>query len=150
MQTSHPAADPRTVFERLIRGITDGDWERLADLYAEDAVVELPFALPEPVRLEGREAVRAHFAAAAGGPLSLTVHDVTVRLTDDPEVVVAEFGYRVRTGAAGPVFQTDNVQILRVRDGLIAASRDFHNHAALAAALAGPRATPAGAAPQHR
>ncbi|WP_377271820.1 nuclear transport factor 2 family protein [Peterkaempfera sp. SMS 1(5)a] len=142
MQTSQSTADPRTVFESLIRGITDGSWDRLADLYAEDAVVELPFALPAPVRLEGREAVRAHFAAAAGGPLRLTVHDVVVHRTADPEVVVAEFGYEIRTPAAGEAFHTANVQVLRVRDGLVVASRDYHNHAALAAALGQLPATP--------
>lgn len=123
----------QTVFERLLQGVSEGAWDRLHELYAEDAVVELPFA-PAPVRLEGREAVRAHFAAAAGGGFSLRVEDLTVHRTLDPEVVIAEFVYVVRAGAGGPAFRTANVQVVRVRDGRIVASRDYHDHAALQAA----------------
>jgi hypothetical protein len=45
------------VFERLLSGISDGAWPELADLYAEQAVVEQPFAPGGPTRLEGREAI---------------------------------------------------------------------------------------------
>jgi hypothetical protein len=62
---------PRSVLESLLQGISVGKWNDLADLYAQDAVVEMPFAPSAPTRLEGREAVRAHFAAAAGGPLGV-------------------------------------------------------------------------------
>jgi ketosteroid isomerase-like protein len=43
---AHPTP-PRAVFERLLQGISNGAWSELADLYAEDAVVELPFAPAE-------------------------------------------------------------------------------------------------------
>ena len=42
---SEPAS-PRDVIERLIQGISKGRWLELHELYAEDAVVEYPFALP--------------------------------------------------------------------------------------------------------
>lgn len=38
----------------------------LHELYAHDTLVEYPFALPAPTRLEGREAVQRYFAAVAG------------------------------------------------------------------------------------
>ena len=37
-------ASPRRVLESLLQGISDGHWNDLADLYAEDAVVQQPFA----------------------------------------------------------------------------------------------------------
>ena len=52
-------ASPRRVLESLLRGISDGRWNDLADLYAEDAVVEQPLAPTPPRRLEGRQAIRA-------------------------------------------------------------------------------------------
>jgi ketosteroid isomerase-like protein len=94
-------ASPREVFARLLRGIADGAWHDLPRLYAEDAVVEQPFAAPQPTRLEGREAIRQHFATAARGPLELRASNVVVHETGDPEVIIAEFDYagRVTTTA---------------------------------------------------
>jgi uncharacterized protein len=125
---------PRQVFERLSAGIGGGDWSRLHELYAPDAVVEMPFALPDPVRLSGREEVRRHFATNGQAGLSLQADAVRVHETSDPEVVIVEFDYDGRA-ASGRTFRVSNIQVLRVRDGLIAESRDYHNHAALAAVL---------------
>jgi ketosteroid isomerase-like protein len=128
-----PSAGPRDVFERLISGISAGQWRELASLYAEDAVVEQPFAVPSaPHRLEGREAIHAHFSAAAGRPLEMTARILAVHETVDPEVVIAEFDYDVRITTTGRTFTVTNVQVLRVRDGLIVATRDYHDHLALA------------------
>lgn len=124
---------PRSVFESLLQGISDGKWSNLADLYAEDAVVEQPFA-PSPTRLEGREAVRAHFAAAAEGSLRIKGSNVVVHDTGDPEVVIAEFDYDGHVATTGHSFRVSNIQVLRVRNGQIVSSRDYHNHLAIAAA----------------
>jgi ketosteroid isomerase-like protein len=126
-------ASPREIFDRLLTGIGDGRWTDLADLYAEDAVVDQPFMAPRRVRLNGREEVRAHFAAAAGGPLTIRPHHVLVHVTDDPEVIVAEFDYDVRNTATQRESTVANIQVLRVRDGLIVATRDYHDHLRLAA-----------------
>jgi ketosteroid isomerase-like protein len=123
---------PRAVFERLIRGISEGRWTDLADLYAEDAVVDQPFLPTAPRRTEGRESIRAHFAGAAAMDLGLKARDIVVHETTDPEVIVAEFGYDI-TGAEGTATAA-NIQVLRVRDGLIRATRDYHDHLAIAAA----------------
>jgi ketosteroid isomerase-like protein len=123
-------ATPREVFERLSSGITAGRWHELADLYAEHAVVEQPMATPPaPRRLEGREVIRAHFTAAADGPLRLAARNVVVHETADPEVVIAEFDYTATFEEH--TFAFANVQVLRVRDGQIVASRDYHDHLAL-------------------
>ena len=119
-------ATPTEVFHRLLHGITEGRFAELPDLYAEDAVVEHPFALPEPTRLVGRQALRAHFANATALDITLVAGNVIVRQTDDPEVIVAEWDYTV--DGRGPLA---NVIVLRVREGLIVASRDYHNHAAI-------------------
>jgi ketosteroid isomerase-like protein len=125
---------PREVFDQLSAGISSGDWSRLHELYADDALVAIPFALPSPVQLRGREDVRRHFAANGGAGLSLRATDVRVHETADPEVVIAEFDYDGRA-AGGRTFRVSNIQVLRVRDGLIVETRDYHNHAALASVL---------------
>ena len=64
------STSPRDVIQRLINGISAGRWQDLDQLYAEDAVVEYPFALPSsPARLDGRSAIGRYFAAVARLPL---------------------------------------------------------------------------------
>jgi ketosteroid isomerase-like protein len=127
-------ATPRQVFETRERYVSAGRWGEIADLYAEDTVVETPLALPAPHRTEGREAVRAHFARSATGAIEMQTHNVRVHETTDPEVIVIECDYRGRIVRTGRTFDVPSVQILRVRDGLIVSARDFTNHAVMAAA----------------
>jgi len=128
---SEPAS-PREVVEALMRGISDQRWDELDGLYADDAVVEYPFALPAPRRLEGRDAIRNYFAAAAALPLRLGTRNMVVHETVDPSVVVAEWDYDGLVITTGRSFQVSNVQVSTIRDGKIVASRDYHNHLILA------------------
>ncbi|WP_433172304.1 nuclear transport factor 2 family protein [Actinoallomurus sp. CA-150999] len=128
---------PRAVFERLNRAIAEGRWNDLADLYAEDAVVHQPFAPPAPSEgpsappvLRGRETIRARFAMADRMGLRFGVRKVAVHETADPEVVIAEFDYDLPAG--DEVLTAANIQVLRVRDGLVVETRDYHDHLTLA------------------
>jgi ketosteroid isomerase-like protein len=116
-----------------VQGIADQAWQKLHELYAEDTIVEHPFALPVPRRAEGREAMRQHFADFAAAPLKLKICNMIVRQTADPEVVVAEWDYDGVATTTGRTFRVSNVLVSRVRDGRIVASRDYHNHAFMAA-----------------
>jgi uncharacterized protein len=133
---SEPAS-PRDVIERLIQGISAGKWLELHELYAEDAVVEYPFALPSgPARLAGRSAISRYFAAVARLPLDLKAHHIMLHETRDPEVVIAEYDYDGLVTTTGHSFQVSNIQVSRVRDGQIVSSRDYHDHPVLADAIA--------------
>jgi ketosteroid isomerase-like protein len=74
----------------------------------------------------------AHFSHADRVPFRLRARDLVVHETDDPELVVAEWDYDVTATTTGRTATVANVQLLRVRDGLIVHSRDFHDHRALA------------------
>jgi len=134
MSETIASASPREVVERLIRSVSEKRWEELPDLYADDAVVEHPFAIPEPSRLEGREQLREHFAAGAGIPVEMEAHNVVVHETGDPEVIVAEFEYHGQSITTGRTFTVAEIWVIRVRDGRIVASRDYGNHLAFAVA----------------
>ena len=134
MSDTIASASPREVFERLIRGVSEKRWEELPDLYAEDAVVEHPFAIPALSRLGGREQIRKHFAAGAGMPVEMEARNVVVHETKDPEVIVAEFDYHGRETTTGRPFTVGNIFVMRIRDGRIVASRDYGNHLAFAVA----------------
>ncbi|MEZ0068923.1 ketosteroid isomerase-like protein [Streptacidiphilus sp. MAP12-20] len=129
---------PREVFARLLDAISTSRWEEIADLYAEDAVVEIPFSPFPPKRIEGREQLRARFAEVGrSNMIELQAKNVTVRQTEDPEVIVAEFDYVGRYPETGRTFEAPNIQVLRVRGGRIVHTRDFHDHLTLAAAGGG-------------
>ncbi|MEU9043004.1 MULTISPECIES: nuclear transport factor 2 family protein [unclassified Kitasatospora] len=126
---------PREVFLELLAGITGGRFSELARLYAEDAVVETVFAPVEPRVFAGRAVIAERFAqVGAHLTLDLRAKNVVVRETEDPEVVVAQFDYQAHHRDTGRDFEVANVLVLRVRDGLIVHSRDYHDHLALAVA----------------
>src|SRR5262245_52914964 len=122
---------PRRVFERLTDGISHRRWHDLHELYAAEAVIDYPFAVPT-MRLTGRDAIQRYFAAVARMPLDLRAHNVVVHETSDPEVVVGEYDYDGRVTTTGRVFHVSNIQVTRIRDGQIVTSRDYHNHLVLA------------------
>jgi ketosteroid isomerase-like protein len=60
---------------------------------------------------------------------------MVVHATADPEVVIAEWDYDGVVTTTGRPFTVSNVQVSRVRDGKFVASRDYHNHAFMAAVM---------------
>jgi ketosteroid isomerase-like protein len=129
---------PQGVLGRYQRALIDRDADQLADLYAPDAVHELPFMFPGmPDRYEGREEVRAAYgtawAASTARPDEVRV--VAVHLTDDPEVVVAEQVVAGTVATTGEPFELPGVLVLRVRDGRIIHVRDYMDGLAVAHAM---------------
>ncbi|HEV7974288.1 nuclear transport factor 2 family protein [Amycolatopsis sp.] len=125
---------PREVFERLSEGISEGRWEELSALYAEDTVVEHPQRPPVPTRIEGRAIVHEHFTGGLAQTLRMRRRNAVVHETTDPEVIVVEYDYSGEALNTGKTFETANIQVLRIRDGLIAGSRDYHDYFQFAAA----------------
>jgi uncharacterized protein len=126
---------PRQSVEALMHGISQGEWNRLHLCFSDDAVVEYPFALPAPTRLDGQHAIRKYFAAVATYPLKLQMRHMVVHETLDPEVVVAEWDYDGLVTTTGRAFRVSNITVTTVRNGKIVASRDYHNHAILAGVM---------------
>ncbi|QRP44532.1 nuclear transport factor 2 family protein [Amycolatopsis sp. FDAARGOS 1241] len=124
---------PREVFDRLSEGISDGRFDDLSQLYAENAVVEHPTAIPRPTKLEGRAAVHDRFVGALATAFRVKSHDVVVHETTDPEVIVAEYAYTAESRSTGKTGEVPNIQVLRVRDAHIVHSRDYHDYLRLAA-----------------
>jgi uncharacterized protein len=125
---------PRQVAEKLVTGISEGRFEEVPKLYAEDCVVEVPYATGGAAPLlKGGAAIREHFSHADAMPFRLRARDLVVHETEDPELVVLSWDYEVTATTTGATATVANVQFLRVRDGLIVHSRDFHDHARFAA-----------------
>ncbi|WP_410562218.1 nuclear transport factor 2 family protein [Amycolatopsis sp. cmx-4-61] len=121
----------RAVFDRFLAASVENRWDDLADLYAEDVTLEMPFTLPGVPRVtKGREELRRRFRAAAGSRRIVEAGNVVVHETTDPSVLVAEFD--LHQEERGEAFAVSYVMVLTVRDGRIAHSRDYTDTAAAA------------------
>jgi ketosteroid isomerase-like protein len=128
---------PTAIFHRLLDAIGESRWSGLADLYADDAIVELPFAIPSPIELRGKAAIRAHFEQASRAPFDMRVKQICIHETNDPELIFGEFEYELRHRDSGKQFDVANIQRIRVRRGQIVHSRDYHDHHAIQRAIMG-------------
>lgn len=115
-----------------------GDTAAFADLWAEDGVLEFPFAQPgAPRRLDGRAAVREYLK---GYPDVLDIREIpepVVHVTTDPEVVVAEFTANGVVVPTGKAYSMSYIAVITVRDGEIRHYRDYWSPAAAADVLSG-------------
>lgn len=122
---------PREVFLLKQESISRLDADGQADLFAEDGVLEVPFAAGDlPRRFEGRATIRAVTSAALEnaqrGTRRLVGHlEETIYDTDDPEVVIAEFVSQTEDLETGERFQAPYIQLMRVRNGEIVLFRDY-------------------------
>lgn len=119
----------REVVERFLEVQSALDTDEVLKIYADDVVVEFPFALVGPKRIEGTETIRQMLGAYDEGPMAQTVHyyNVVVYETTDPELVIVEFDAEGTIAHTGRTFQLPNIQVMRVRDGRIVFSKNYHN-----------------------
>jgi len=136
---------PRDVFDLLRASVLSFDVDDQAALFADDVVVEFPYAPDRfPRRIEGRDAfvaaLRPVLERAKGFGHQLSDYEaLVIHETDDPEVLIAEFEVVGRMSSDGSEFRLPYVQRLRVRDGQIVDFRDYWppQTAAVAAAAIG-------------
>jgi hypothetical protein len=128
---------PRQVFDELLRTSVDGDWDGLLDLYAEDTVIEMPFAPPGvPTTSEGATFRQRIKGMAGNRPWKFSsAENVLVHETTDPEVIIAEYTLRGTVSATGAPLALSYAMVITVRDGKIVHSRDYGNPLATSAAL---------------
>ena len=129
--------EPRTpseVFLALVTGIAEGNPEGLVELYAEKIDVSHPFDPFHSAPLTSREELRKRFdALASRGPRPRrTVGNVTIHQTTDPEVIVAEFAYQGTDEKTSEPYSLPAIFVMRVVNGEIVTSRDYHDHLASA------------------
>lgn len=119
---------PTGVFSRGVRALLAGDMAEFVALFADDAVMEFPFAPPDrPSRLSGRAAVREYLSGYPDLVDVREIKDLVLHQTTDPGVIVAEFAAAGVVVATGRQYELRYVAVLTVRDGLITRYRDYWN-----------------------
>lgn len=132
------ARSPGEVLRLFHAAMKAKDADALADLYAEDGVHELSFAVPNaPSRLEGRTRIRDFYRRGwSDHPLDIErIDDVFVHEADDGEVVVGQWRAKATLRATGRVVEITGLLVLRVQDGRIVHTRDFMDALGVARAL---------------
>ena len=116
----------RETLERLFDAFNTSDYGAMASIYTEDYLLELPFAHPEPLRLEGMAEVATHL-----GPLLETfrftltlgvVHDCV-----DPDLLVAEYTGQGTVTTTGKPYANTYVGLYRFREGRVCGVKEFYD-----------------------
>ncbi|GAB7039111.1 MULTISPECIES: nuclear transport factor 2 family protein [Catenuloplanes] len=120
--------DPTAVFHRATDALLAHGMAAFTALYADDAVMEFPFAPPgRPQRLHGRAEVEAYLDGYTDMLDIRRIHDVVVHRTADPDVIVAEMAASGVVVATGKPYTARYVAVLTVTGGLIRHYRDYWN-----------------------
>jgi ketosteroid isomerase-like protein len=107
--------------------LPEGRFEQLPGQIAEHFVLRLPFAPPGvPGEFAGRETARLALSSSAKNRSRLTLENVVLLRTEDPELLVA-----TATGSAtmgnGKLYQNSYVIFIRIRDLVVIEHTEYLN-----------------------
>ncbi|EPD93359.1 nuclear transport factor 2 family protein [Streptomyces albus] len=126
-------SSPAELYRHSLRLLLDKDIPAWVDLWAEDGVMEFPFAHGDwPRRLEGKQAVAAYMRHY---PDHIDLHDfpeVVIHQTSEPETIVVEMRGVGRLVADDSPFDMRYVGVVTVHDGRITSYRDYWSPLAVA------------------
>ncbi|MEU8634436.1 nuclear transport factor 2 family protein [Amycolatopsis sp. NPDC048633] len=129
---------PRELVDHALDLLLEHDMTAFAGLWAEDGILEFPFAGPGyPKRVEGRDAIREYLRDY---PNLLDIREVvakTVHETADPAVVVVEFTVAGVVVASRKPYEMSYIAVITVEDGEIRRYRDYWSPLAAAEVLGG-------------
>lgn len=116
------------VFRHVLDLLVQQDMESFVDMYAEDALMEYPFAHEAegwPTRLEGRAAIKGHVQNYTDFLRIEECKDLKIHETADPEVVVAEFVMAGIVTPTGAPYEVRYIEVVRIRSGRVIHWRDY-------------------------
>jgi ketosteroid isomerase-like protein len=106
--------------------------EAYANLWAEDAVHEYPFApAPYSKKIEGRDAITAYITNVTQLATNWSFTNFAFSATSDPDTVFVEFEGSALVTATGKRYQQIYVGRITLREGKIAHYREFWNPASI-------------------
>lgn len=120
----------RGVVEQLLRAAVSATPGDMADCYAAEVVIEMPFAVEGlyPSRIETtREELRARFQAGTASRRYKSLANVTIHETTGPDVIIAEYELRGEMTGTGEPFSMRFVMVLTIRGGEVVHTRDYAN-----------------------
>lgn len=121
------------IVEQLKQALEARKYNAFVGLFADDAIFEVPFGLQEnQKRLEGIDAIRAHFDVIAQNPSTklLELHKVSVTQHpgSDSDEITVEFRIQGKSVLTGKLFDIpSSIAIIRCHEGKVKHYKDFPN-----------------------
>jgi len=136
--------DPVKSFSAMLRKTLgehlNPDAETFVQMFAENGVMEFPFALPTVAqRVEGREALSARLGFLSRLIEFHSVSEVVKHETSDPEVFILEFAGLGKGLATGEPFEQRYISVIRVHGGQIVHYKDYWNPVAFLRTMRGSK-----------
>jgi len=125
-----PVTTARQTAEQFLRATLSPDPGDMAEFYAPEVVIEMPFAAAGlyPARIETtREELRARFRAGTASRRYKSLGDVVIHETTDRGVVIIEYELHGEFTQTAEPFSLRFLMVLTIRDGQIVHSRDYSN-----------------------
>ncbi|MEV4119918.1 nuclear transport factor 2 family protein [Micromonospora sp. NPDC049645] len=118
--------DPAAVFQRGMELLLAKDMAGFIALFADDAVLELPFAPPgQPRRVAGRAELHEYLINYPDLLDVREIRDLIVHETRDTEVIVVEFTASGFVVATDQPYELRYIAVLTIRDGQLVHYRDY-------------------------
>jgi ketosteroid isomerase-like protein len=126
MTTNTEPRDAAQALDEHLR-LIGRDMQRWIELFADEAVVEFPYApaLGVTSRLEGKEAIDRHFRGILESFQDLVFRDVRRYRTTDPDVTIAEAHGSATITTTGKRYEQDYVWVLKTKRGKIVLYREY-------------------------
>ncbi|WP_018897992.1 nuclear transport factor 2 family protein [Rhizobium sp. 2MFCol3.1] len=119
----------RELIDRYARGDMDGAFE----LYGDELVFSDEFGVPNRYEIVGKAAFGRSMEEwrRVGGTQTrmyqdISIEDLVIHETKDPNLVIAEWTYVSRIGEE--TVENRNIIVIGCKDGKIVLSRDYHNY----------------------
>jgi uncharacterized protein len=131
--------DATEVVRRYLDAVGALDLDALAETFAADVVMDLPYAPPGfPRRVEGKDDVTAFFAGLPAMITPLRFHDYRLdALADDPDSIVAQYASDARILTTDKPYRNSYIARFQVRGGAITWFAEHFDPITLVEALGG-------------
>ncbi|WBQ07627.1 nuclear transport factor 2 family protein [Kribbella sp. CA-293567] len=123
---------PAELYRHSLRLLLNKAIPAWVDLWAEDGLMEFPFAPPGwPSRLEGREAIAAYMRSYPDHIDLQDIPDLQIHQTAAADTIVVEMRAVGRLVETGKPFEMTYIAVVTVQDGRFTSYRDYWNPLAI-------------------
>src|SRR3954453_14970943 len=116
----------RATLERALAAVGAADYVAMASIYTEDYVLELPYAEPEPVRLQGFKEIGTYLGPSMKS-LRFSLELTTVHECLDPDLLIAEYTSQGEETTTGKPCANVYIGVWRFRGGQVCGVKEFYN-----------------------
>ena len=131
---------PAEIVAALIDLMSKQKVQEALALYHDDVDVRVEFGLPHRHEVKGKARLQSLVQALkeqnqgtrARMYQDISVENLVIHQTTNPDIVIAEWTYRSRIN--GATVENPNIIVVECREGKVYRSRDYHNHVTRAVA----------------